>query len=80
MNKALLSERFQARKDDLSNDAKVVLALYLEQALSQQEIVERLSAPPFQVKRRIAKALLELRKVSGDPEYLKAMEILRSNP
>ena len=80
MNKALLSERFQARKDDLSNDARVVLALYLEHTLSRQDIAERLSAPPFQVKRRLAKALLELRKVSGDPDYLKAMEILRSNP
>lgn len=80
MNKALLSERFQARKDDLSNDARVVLALYLEHALSRQDIAERLSAPPFQVKKRVAKALLELRKVSGDPDYLKAMEILRSNP
>lgn len=80
MNKALLNERFQARKDELSNDTRVLLALYLEQALSQQDIVERLSAPAFQVKRRIAKALLELRKVSCDPDYLKAMEILRSNP
>jgi DNA-directed RNA polymerase specialized sigma24 family protein len=79
MNKVLLKENFQSRKDDLSNDAKEVLSLYLEQALSQQDLVERLSTPRFQVKKKIAKAFLELRKVSDDRDYLKAMEILRNN-
>jgi DNA-directed RNA polymerase specialized sigma24 family protein len=76
MNKVLLNKTFQSSKQSLSNDNKELLSLYLEQHLSQDAIAEKFSTTAAQVKKRIAKALLELRKVSNDPNYLKAMEIL----
>lgn len=53
-----------------------ILEMYLVHNLSQQEISKRLNLSRSQTKQNIAKAIFNLRKLSNDPEYIKARKIL----
>jgi hypothetical protein len=53
-----------------------ILDCYLLKNFTQKQVAIHFKQPISTTKSQIAKALLELRKASNDPEYLKGKEIL----
>jgi DNA-directed RNA polymerase specialized sigma24 family protein len=71
-----LRDNFFLHKKDLQNSYAELLELYFEQNLSYKDLSIQLNVSIASTKQLVAKALLELRRVSNDSDYLKAMEIL----
>lgn len=56
-----------------------VARYYLVELRSEREVAEILNVPVSTAKQKIARAIFELRKLSNDPEYIKARKILYGN-
>jgi DNA-directed RNA polymerase specialized sigma subunit len=66
-------------QSELSEDISEVLNLYLLQNKSFKESATILNLSVSATKQKIAKALFTMRKITNDPEYLKARKILYGN-
>jgi DNA-directed RNA polymerase specialized sigma24 family protein len=77
MEKKVLAISFESCAKELFSSEQVeILQLYLIEDLSYREIAKVLRIKEAQVTQRIARALYELKKVSNDPEFVKARKIL----
>lgn len=73
----LSKEIIEEKLSTLQQQDAIIIRQYLLENKSQQEIAKELSSTIAKTRSRISKALLELRKVSNDPDYIKAMKILK---
>ena len=62
----------------LPSEHSNLLRLYFIEKKSIKDISSELSISVAKTKQKIAKAILEVRRISNDPDYLKAIEILQS--
>lgn len=80
MNKKLAKDLLSKIDDSLlSQESSQLLFLYLKENYPQRKIAEVMHIPISCAKQKIGKAMLELRKVSQDKQYIIARKILYGN-
>ena len=80
MNKKLAKDLLSKIDDSLlSQESSQLLFLYLKENYPQKKIAEAMHIPISSAKQKIGKAMLELRKVSQDKQYIIARKILYGN-
>jgi len=77
--KKVLRSNFELVKQssELSERCRSVVALYSQTETSQKKVAAILKMPLYEVRKHISKATFFVKKVTKDPEFVKAMEILR---
>lgn len=82
----MASRQLKTSKETLQNIIKRLpseigkpVYMYLIDGKPQKEIAVLLNIPIAIIKQRISRALYEIRKLSNDPEYIKAKKILYEN-
>lgn len=77
MRKKTLKNAYQnLDKNLLCQESLSILELYLVEDSSLEQIIKQFNYSQSEVRHKIAKAIYELKKLSNDPEYVKARAIL----
>jgi hypothetical protein len=76
IQKKEIAQLYALHKHQLQANCSEILALYLQDSLSQKQVSLLLNQSMPATRNQLAKALHELRKIANDPMFLKAKEIL----